>query len=72
MANDYEWAHVSDAEQWLVDPETLSDIADDGNPNKDFGLAFSTGSNGCMIFGSLKELDELADKIKTMVQDAKK
>jgi hypothetical protein len=71
MASRFEWAHVSDVSPDLVEPVDLAEVADDGNPNGDFGLSFSTGSNGCMIFGTLDGIDELADKIKQMVTEAR-
>jgi hypothetical protein len=62
MATQFEWAHATDG-PGLLDPEELAEFADDGNVDGDWGLAFSTGSNGCMIFGSPMELEALARRI---------
>ena len=72
MANRFEWAHVTDLERWLVKPDDLAELADDGNEDKDWGLSFSTGSNGCMIFGTLDDFVRLSDVIRKMVQEALK
>lgn len=62
----YEWAHASVGPQ-LVRPAVLRELADDGNPDGDWGLAWSTGSDGCMVFGSLDDLQSLATRITRMV-----
>jgi hypothetical protein len=58
----FEWAHASCGPD-LVTPEELAEYADDGNPDGDYGLAFMTGSDGCMIFGSPEDLRDLAHRI---------
>ena len=63
-APQFESAHVSDDNTDLIIPELMAQWAGDGNPDRHHGLAFSTGSNGCMIYGSLDQLDWLGDKIK--------
>jgi hypothetical protein len=56
----YEWAGTGFE---LLTPAEVAEEADDGNPDGDWGLAFSTGSNGCMIVGSADALRELAARI---------
>lgn len=54
----FEWAHAEGGFR-VVGPFELAEIAPDGNPEGDWGLAFSTGSNGCMLYGSPAELRRL-------------
>jgi hypothetical protein len=61
---------VSDRHEWagtgfqLLTPTAVVELADDGEDTGNWGLAFSTGSNGCMIIGSAGELRALADNIR--------
>jgi hypothetical protein len=61
MSDRYEWAGTGF--QLLTSAE-VAELADDGNLDGEWGLAFSTGSNGCMIIGSAGELRALADNIR--------
>jgi hypothetical protein len=58
----FEWAHASGGFE-LVVPDVLDDWAEDGNDAREWGLAFSTGSNGCMVYGSLEDLHGLGVSI---------
>jgi hypothetical protein len=55
----FEWAHTSDGFS-LIGPEELEELAPAGNEAQEWGLSFTTGSNGCMIYGSLEDLHSLA------------
>jgi hypothetical protein len=70
MSARYEWAHTSDGPR-LVRPSELDELAPDGNEDWDWGLEFSTGSDGCMIYGSLDDLADLGDRIRALVAGAR-
>jgi hypothetical protein len=58
MSERFEWAHASDGFR-VVGPFELAELAPDGNPDGDWGVAFVTGSNGCMLYGTPDELRRL-------------
>lgn len=68
MSMRFEWATAFTPE--LVTPSDLEDLADDGNDDGDWGLAWSTGSNGCMVYGSLEDLRAMALSIIELVDAA--
>lgn len=57
MTTQWEWAGTGFD---LVTPEELEELSEDGNDAGDYGLSFSTGSNGCMIVGSAEAMIEMA------------
>lgn len=69
MTSQYEWAHVSNGVR-LVGPDELHELAPVGNDDRDWGLEFSTGSNGCMIYGPLQDLIKLAENIHQQIEQA--
>lgn len=70
MSSRFEWAHASVGPD-LVGPDELDELAPDGNEDRDYGLAFMTGSDGAMVYGSLDDLDALADRVKDLVREAR-
>jgi hypothetical protein len=54
----FEWAHASGGFR-VVGPDELAELADDGNPDGDWGVAFMTGTNGCMLHGTTDQLRRL-------------
>lgn len=71
MATRFEWAHASGGFS-LIGPEELEELAPDGNEAREWGLEFSTGSNGCMIYGSLEDLHSLAVGIGLRIEQVQR
>lgn len=67
MSSRFEWAHASMGPE-LVPPDELDELAPDGNDDGEWGLAWMTGSDGCMVYGSLEDLHAMAVRIGLMVE----
>lgn len=67
MSTRYEWAGTGFE---LLTPAEIAEVSEDGNDAGDWGLAFCTGSNGCMIIGSADALRELAARIPVELAQA--
>jgi hypothetical protein len=64
----FEWADASaKLGVWL--PEVLEKVAPDGNPDNDWGISWTTGNNGIMIHGSIKELEFMVARMVIALDD---
>lgn len=70
MSSRFEWAHASMGPD-LVDPDELDELAPDGNEDREWGLAFMSGSDGAMVYGSLDDLSEMVTRIQGLIAQAR-
>jgi hypothetical protein len=59
MSIHIEWVHAHNPAPRLLTPAEVTELAPDGNPDKDWGLSVSdTNGDGAMLFGTLFDIEQ--------------
>lgn len=70
MSRSLEWVHAT-SKPTLLNPDDLSEVDVDGNPDKDWGLD-TGGDSGAMIYGHLSDIEDWIGRAQAQVERVKR